>query len=192
MEDKLEINRIKSLYQEDVVLTNIEKKFNKLLKLKVVPYINCIVNQYFLTVLGGDHYSKGLIKQSEKYIEKLDSHLVLLTNFKNSEDIIESIKLKKDNAIKLNKKISKKYEEFIQKSKIDEHSIKFNIYNFHIIQTKTNNLCNKKKDNKEHIETLKNEKKRINELIEKENDDIYLKLLESQIGVIEQQIDLLK
>jgi len=192
MEDKLEVNRIKSLYQEDAILQNIEKKYNKLLKLQVVPYINCIVNQYYLTIIGGDHYTKGLISQCKNYIEKLDTHLKILKNFKNSDDITNFIKNKRESAKKLETKMKKKYEEYINKSNQEEFSIKFKILDFHYLQLETNSLTNKKKDNKDHLDILKNEKIRINTFIENEKDEIFQKLLESQLGVIEQQIDLLK
>lgn len=192
MQENKEVNRIETLYQEDFVFHNIEKRFNKLIKLKVEPYINCIVFQYYLTELGGDHYTKGLVSQIEKYIEKINKNIDILDNFKNSEKTKDFLLKKKDNAVKIEKKIKKNYDEYIKKCSSDEYSIKFDIYNFHLKQILTFQIVNKKIENKNHIEDLKQEKKRIEKLLDKEEDEIFQKLLESHLGVIDQQFELLR
>jgi hypothetical protein len=192
MQENKEVSRIETLYQEDFVFTNIEKRFNKLIKLKVDPYINCIVFQYYLIELGGDHYTKGLLPQIEKYIEKINKNIDILDNFKNSEKTKELLLKKKENALKIEKKIKKNYEEYIKKCNNDEYSVKFDIYNFHLKQLLTFQIVNKKIENKNHIEDLKKDKKRIEKLLDTEKDEIFQKLLESHLGVIDQQFELLR
>ena len=192
MQENKEISRIDTLYQEDFTLNNIEKRYSKLIKLKVEPYINCMVYQYFLTELGGDHYTKGLVTQIDRYLEKLNKNIALLENFKNSSKTKELLQKKKESAIKNQKKIKKCYEDYIKKSENDEYSIKFDIYNFHLRQLKTYQIVQKKTDSKTHIDELKNDKKRIENLLENENNDNFSKLLESHLGVIEQQLELLR
>ena len=192
MQENKELARIEALYQEDFTSSNIEKKYNKLIKLKVEPYINCIVYQYFLNEIGGDHYTKGILSQSDKYLERINKNMSIIQNFKDSEKTITLLNKKKENAVKINNKIKKTYEDYINKCKKDEDSIKFDIYNFHEKQIVTYQIVNNKIENKNHQEILKEDKKRIEKLLENEKDEIYCKLLESHIGVIEQQLELLK
>lgn len=192
MQENKELSRIDIMYQEDFTLSNIEKKYNKLVKLKVEPYVNCIVYQYYLSEIGGDHYTKGLISQIEKYINKIDNNLNTLSGFKNSETTKEMLQKKKEHANKIKKKIKKTYEDYIKKCQNDDDCIRFDIYNLHLSQLETYKISNKKIENKDHSEKLKENKKNIEILLEKESNDIYKKLLESHIGVIEQQLELLR
>ena len=192
MQENKELLRIEALYQEDFSHNNIEKKYTKLIKMKIEPYINCIVYQYFLNEIGGDHYTKGILSQSDKYLEKINKNIIIIQNFKGSEKTIELLNKKKENALKLNKKIKKTYEDYINKCAKDEDSIKFDIYNFHQKQIVTYQIVNNKITNDNHQDILKEEKKRVEKLLEKEKNDIYCKLLESHIGVIEQQLELLR
>ena len=180
------------MYQEDFTLSNIEKKYNKLIKMKVEPYINCIVYQYYLNEIGGDHYTKGIISHLEKYIEKINKNISIISNFKDSKSTENMLNKKKENANKTMKKIKKTYEDYIKKCQDDNDCIKFDICNFHLNQLETYKIANKKIENKDHTEKLKKDKKRVENLLEKETNDIYKKLLESHIGVIEQQLELLR
>jgi exonuclease VII large subunit len=192
MQENKELSRIDIMYQEDFTLSNIEKKYNKLIKLKVEPYINCIVFQYYLNELGGDHYTRGIISEIEKYIDKIDKNINIISSFKESDSTKEMLKKKKENANKIQKKIKKTYEDYIKKCQNDKECIKFNIYNFHLNQLETYKINNNKNENKDHLEKLKKDKKRVEDLLDNETEDIYQKLLESHIGVIEQQIEILR
>lgn len=192
MQENKELSRIDTIYQEDFTLSNIEKKYNKLIKLKVEPYINCIVFQYYLNEIGGDHYTKGILSEIEKYIEKIDKNINLISNFKDSESTQKMLMIEKEDANKIKKKIKKTYENYIHKCQNDDESIKFDIYNLHLNQLKTYQINNNKMENKEHLEKLKKDKKNILQLLENESKDIYQKLLESHILIIEQQIEILK
>ena len=192
MQENKELSRIEALYQEDFTHTNIEKKYNKLIKLKIEPYINCIVYQYFLNEIGGDHYTKGILSQSNKYLEKINKNITIIQNFKGSEKTLDMLNKRKEFSLKMNKKIKKTYEDYINKCQKDEDSIKFDIYNFHQKQIITYQIVNNKINNNNHQDVLKEERKRVEKLLETEKDDIYCKLLESHIGVIEQQLELLR
>ena len=115
MQENKELSRIDTIYQEDFTLSNIEKKYNKLIKLKVEPYINCIVFQYYLNEIGGDHYTKGILSEIEKYIEKIDKNINLISNFKDSESTQKMLMIEKEDANKIKKKIKKTYENYIHK-----------------------------------------------------------------------------
>jgi hypothetical protein len=192
MDENQEISRIELLYQEDSALYNIEKKYNKLIKLKVEPYIDCIVNQYYLNVIGGDHYNRGIKYYIEKYIDKINENIQLLNNLQNTKILKDKLFKKKIISEKLKIKINDTYENYIEKSKSEKYSIQFDIYNFHCKQLETFKLINKKLDNKNHIDYLKNTKQTISEKLNNENNQLFVKLLESYLGVLEQQIDLLK
>lgn len=192
MQENKELSRIEALYQEDFTQSNIEKKYNKLMKLKIDPYINCIVYQYFLNEIGGDHYTKGILSQSDKYLEKMNKNITIIKNFKSSQKTTEMLNKKKEIALKLNNKIRKTYEDYINKCAKDEDSIKFDIYNFHQKQIVTYQIINNKITNNNHQDVIKEDKKRVEKLLETEKDNIYCKLLESHIGVIEQQLELLR
>ena len=180
------------MFQEDFTLPNIEKRYNKLIKIKVEPYINCIVFQYYLNEIGGDHYCKGILPQIENYIDKINNNINLISSFKNSDSTQEMLQQKKEYAQKIKKKIKKTYDDYIKKCDTDPDCIKFNIYNFHLNQLETFKITGSKIENKEHIENLKKNKKNIETLLDKEDNEIYQKLLESHIGVIEQQLEILR
>lgn len=167
------------LDEKDFKLELLEEKLNKLVNIKVEPYIDCIVNQYFLTQLGGDHYTIGIIKEIDMYINKTVDILKNKTSQKHAKQIkSESVQL---------------YEKYIDLSQKEIYSIKFEIYEHHKDQLKTYKLLNENiVDSNEHILKLKQNKKNIEININLEKDSFFQKLLESQIGVIEQQIDLFR
>lgn len=192
MQENKELLKIETLYKEDFTFSNIEKKYNKLIKLKVDPYINCIVYQYFFSELAGDHYTKGILPQLEKYLEKLNKNINLVQNFKETGKIMDMLNKKKENASKLHKKIKKTYEDYIVKCEKDKDSVNFDIYNFHKKQLITFQIVNNKMEDNNHVDLLKEDKKKIEKMLETEKNDIYCKLLESHVGVIEQQLEILK
>ena len=164
--------------ETDFELEHLEDKLNKLINIKVEPHVDCIINQYFLTELGGDHFTNGIIKEIDMCNNKLTDNLEI----KNRKMLQNKIK---SESIKL-------YEKYIDLSKTEFYSVKFEIYNHHLDQIKTHTILNKNTDFTEHISKLKKNKKTIETNLNLEKDLFFQKLLESQIGVMEQQLDLFR
>ena len=189
MENNKDLIRIQDFYQEEYILNNIEKNFQNLLKLQVEPYIECFVYQYYLNEIGGNNYTKGLLSDINNYIEKIENNIDIIKNFKNSEKNQELLLNKKKNAQKLQEKIKEMYEKYINKSQTEEYSVKFDIYNFHLKQKNTFKIINKQIEDKNQISILKKDMNRVQNLLNEEKDEIFKKLLENQIEIIEQQIE---
>lgn len=208
MEIQKEIERIELLFQDDHTHHHLEKKMNKLIKFKVEPYIGCIVNQYYLSILGGDHLQLGLIDELEKYISSIKKNLDIIQKLDENQQLHKDIIVLLTNKLKLSNqlkdKMKQKYQEYIDISNTDNKSKLYNIVNFHKYQLDTYKLVIHKNDLSNnhtihlHVNQLKEYKSIIDTMLEKqrkekEDDNIYyIKLLENQIGLIEQQIELCK
>lgn len=192
MEENKELFRIQGFYQEEYILNNIDKNYQNLLKLQVEPYIDCIVYQYYLNEIGGNNYTKGLLYDINNYLDKIENNINIIKNFKNSEKIQELLLLKKKNATELQKKIKEMYEKYINKSQTEKYSVKFDIYNFHLKQINTFKIINKQIEDNNQIEILKKDMDRLEKLLNEEKDEIFIKLLENHIEIVEQQIENLK
>lgn len=192
MSENKETIRIQDFYKEEFILNNIEKNYQNLLKLQVEPYIDCIVYQYYLNEIGGNNYTKGLLYDINSYIDKIESNINILKNFKNSEKNQELLIIKKKNADVLQKKIKEMYEKYINKSQTEKYSVKFDIYNFHLTQINTSKIINKQIEDNNQIEILKKDMDRLEKLLNEEKDEIFIKLLENHIEIVEQQIETLK
>lgn len=192
MSENKETIRIQDFYKEEFILNNIEKNYQNLLKLHVEPYIDCIVYQYYLNEIGGNNYTKGLLYDINSYIDKIESNINILKNFKNSEKNQELLIIKKKNADVLQKKIKEMYEKYINKSQTEKYSVKFDIYNFHLTQINTSKIINKQIEDNNQIEILKKDMDRLEKLLNEEKDEIFIKLLENHIEIVEQQIETLK
>lgn len=192
MSENKETIRIQDFYKEEFILNNIEKNYQNLLKLQVEPYIDCIVYQYYLNEIGGNNYTKGLLYDINSYIDKIESNINILKNFKNSEKNQELLIIKKKNADALQKKIKEMYEKYINKSQTEKYSVKFDIYNFHLTQINTSKIINKQIEDNNQIEILKKDMDRLEKLLNEEKDEIFIKLLENHIEIVEQQIETLK
>ena len=199
-----ELSRIEILFQDDNTYYNIEKKYNKLIKLKIEPYIDCIVNQYYLNVLGGEFYQKGLIGEIDKYISSINKNIEIIAKYKNAEETKSMLSTKLEESNKLKNMMIQKYQEYSDKAEKEEKSKLFNIFTLHNYQLDTyklylqRNNIQSNNDISNHLDILKNKKVELEDLLEKQeniedkNNLYYTKLLENQIGVIEQQIDLLR
>lgn len=199
-----ELSRIEILFQDDNTFHNIEKKYNKLIKLKIEPYIDCIVNQYYINMLGGEFYQKGLIGEIDKYISSINKNIEIIIKYEDSEQTKNVLLSKLEESNQLRNTMIFKYKEYLEKSENEEKSKLFMIVTLHNYQLDTYKLylqINNVKLNNDihnHLHLLKNKKIELEILLDKqekiENDNnlYYTKLLKNQIGVLEQQIDLLR
>ena len=199
------LNTLELSYTNNHLLDTLEKKYNKLINIEIIPYVGIILCQYYLVILGGDYQNNGLVNDLKIYICKLKSNLSTLENI-DKEHLDKESKCRMDTLIKIiheNEKRSSKifqnmvesYQKYLEMSLTDETCVKFNLNNLHKLQLITNYNYKHQIDNQEHIINLTNELDRLNEFLNDEQekeDDIIIKFIDSQISVIEQQFDFFK
>lgn len=197
------INTLELSYTNNHLLVSIEKKYIKLVNIEIIPHIEVILCQYYLVILGGDYQSSGLVIELKNYINKMKINLEQIkkinysllneeqnTKIKNLNEIISKNYSK---SLELYKKMYELYQKEIENSINNDECKKFKLNNLHKLQLQTNyNYFNNIND-ENHNYKLNEALDFLNKLLEmKEYEDIYIKFIDSQISVIEQQFELLK
>lgn len=197
------LNTLELSYTNNHLLDTLEKKYNKLINIEIIPYVGIILCQYYLVVLGGDYQNNGLVSDLKVYICKLKSNLSTLEKI-NNDNLDKASKNRMDKLIKIileNEKKSSKiyknmlesYHKYLEMSITDETCVKFNLNNLHKLQIITNYNYKHQIDSQEHINNLNIELDKLNEFLDnKEEEEIIVKFIDSQISVIEQQFDFFK
>ena len=196
------ISSLEFLYNNNNQLSIIEKKFNKLINTEIEPFIEVILIQYYLVILGGDYNNYGLIDEINNYLIKLDNNLKKITKIKNKNlnlrisKISEIMEKNKEKANILFSQINEIYNENLKKAKEEEYSQKYNLFEIHLLQKNTLAISKSinKNDLNKHLNNLNyylNNLNNISDTFDDEND-IYCKFIDSQISVIELQIEMLK
>lgn len=196
------ISSLEFLYNNNNQLSIIEKKFNKLINTEIEPFIEVILIQYYLVTLGGDYNNYGLIDEINNYLIKLDNYLKKITKIKNKNlnlrisKISEIMEKNKEKANILFSQINETYNENLKKTKEEEYSQKYNLFEIHLLQKNTLAILKSinKNDLNKHLNNLNyylNNLNNISDTFDDEND-IYCKFVDSQISVIELQIEMLK
>ena len=178
-------------YQDNMYLQNIEKKFNKIRRIKMDPYIESIAVQYFLREYYGDHNEIGLLPTINNYLEEIENDYNTVSNNKN---ITNKLSLYKQNAENLYSLINKEYLKYISIAKKEKYCLLCKIEYLHKIQIKTFDIIKNKKlrEINDHIITIKKEIEYLNKILTKdEYPEIIKKLFKSQLDVLEHQIEVL-
>lgn len=196
------LNTLELKYTNNHFADTLEKKYNKLLNTEITPHIEVILCQYYLVILGGDYMTEGLLNHLKSYLHKLRYNKDTIENMnisnlnkKNKErleklrDII-LVNEKKYHTLYLD--MINTYNQYIQTSKTNIECSIYNLYQLHSLQLITYHNINNNIDSKHHIEHLKKEFEYLNKMLLTEKEDIFIKFIDSQISVIEQQLDLLK
>lgn len=210
----LEISYINNHY-----IDSIEKKFNKLINIEIDPQIDVILIQYYLVILGGDYLNMGLLKELQNYNVKLDNNIKQLeeniNNFTNNEkseinerynNILKIIDENKKKTGKLYTNILKSYKQNLSLSKTEEYSEKYFLYNLHQIQKESYEISKKNLSSDDHQKKINIYLDKMNDISDnfEENsqdiinpdenidDNIYKKFIDSQISVLEQQLEMFK
>lgn len=196
------ISSLELLYNNNNQLNIIEKKFNKLINTEIEPLIEVILIQYYLVILGGDYNNYGLIDEVSKYLIKLDNNLKKINKIKNKDlnlkvsNINETMNKNKEKANALFFHINQTYSENIKKAQEEEYSKKYNLYELHLLQKNSLSISklNNKNNLNKHLNNLNFYLGNLNNISDTFDDenDIYCKFVDSQISVIELQIDMLK
>lgn len=201
-------------YINNHYLESIEKKFNKLINIETEPRIDVIIIQYFLVILGGDYINVGLLTELQNYIAKLESNIKYLDdnklNFNHDISLLNRYKrlyeITNDNqkkAIKLNSNMSKVYKNNLSLSKSEKYSRLYHLYDLHQIQKETMAISKNNTSFTDHFKKINLYLDKMNEIsdnlesqltTQKENldDNIYKKFIDSQISVLEQQLEIYK
>ncbi len=209
----LEISYINNHY-----LDGIEKKFNKLINIEIDPQIDVILIQYYLVILGGDYLNMGLLKELQNYSVKLENNIKQLEENKDSfkdekndinnryNDILDIIDQNKKKTNKLFTNILKSYKQNISLSKSEKYSEIFFLYNLHQIQKESYEISKKNLSSEDHLNKINLYLDKMNEISDNfeenfkeiilpdENIDnnIYKKFVDSQISVLEQQLEMFR
>ena len=187
---KIKVENIEIKYQDNMYFQNIEKKFNKIRRIKMEPYIESIAVQYFLREYYGDHTDIGILPTISNYLEEIenDSNTVL-----NNKPITKKLSLYKEKAEKLYSLINKEYLKYISIAKKEKYCLLCKIEYLHKIQIKTFDITKNKKlrEVNEHIITIKQELEHLSSILNKEYPEIIKKLFKSQSDVLEHQIEVL-
>ena len=197
------LNTLELSYTNNHLLDTLEKKYNKLINIELVPFVNVILCQYYLVILGGDYQNNGLVNDLKVYICKLKSNLATLESMTNKpldkqskirmEKLIKIIHENESKSSNLYKNMLESYHQHLEISITDETCKKFNLNNLHKLQLITNYNCKHQIDSPEHINNLSTELEKLNEFSnDSDEEDIILKFIDSQISVIEQQLDFFK
>ena len=198
-DDEEIISSLELLYNNNNQLSIIEKKFNKLSNIEIDPVIEVILIQYYLVILGGDYNNHGLLEEIKHYIQKLDNNLIKIKKTKNkglNTSIIIVMEKNKEKASTLYTQINDTYNNYLTKSELEEYSKKYHLFQLHSLQKNTLMMSKElnKNDLNNHLNKLNhyfNELSDIAQTFQDEND-IYCKFIDSQISVLEIQIDMLK
>jgi hypothetical protein len=192
------LEEIEIKYQDNMYLLNIEKKFNRIQRLKVDPYVESVVVQYYLRELFGDHNDNGLLLIIKDFLKKLKIDYEVINELhmtQNMKSIKKIISLRKKKAEKLYSLINDDYLKYISIARKEKYCLLCNIEYLHNLQIKTFNILKNKKFNdvEQHIYNIKQEKSRLNNLLDNNNnyEEIIEKLITSQINVLEQQLEML-
>lgn len=197
------LNTLELSYTNNHLLDTIEKKYNKLINTEIIPHVNVILCQYYLVILGGDYQTNGLVNDLKFYICKLKTNFSTLDKInilsfdeqtqarvKNMKTIIAENETRSN---KIYKSMIDTYQKYLEISIQDKECSKFNLNNLHKLQLITNYNCKHQIENQEHIENLNKELDSLNDFLnKKEEEEIIVKFIDSQISVIEQQFEFLK
>lgn len=194
------VSSLELLYSNNNQLSIIEKKFNKLTNIEISPMIEVILIQYYLVILGGDYNNIGLVEETENYIKKIENNLIKINKVTNKDLDLKIVKItetmikNKEKANKLFSEIYIIYNEYLNKSKIEEYSKKYYLFDLHLLQKNTLSLSKDNKNLNLHLNSLNKYFEILNNILETFNDenDIYYKFIDSQISVLELQIEMIK
>ena len=184
------------VYQDDNYVSILEKKYNRLLGVKIEPHIEVVMIQYYLLVLGGNHNNPGLIKSCSKLLLRVNNDISLYKINNMKSNIIETMHGHEKRLNKLHIDMLEKYTGYLDTSKTETESLKYDLYYLHKLQIITQETSkNDMKKISNHIKDLNMASDKLNESISENNklllDNIIVKFVESQIGVIDQQLELL-
>ena len=197
------INTLELSYTNNHLLVSIEKKYIKLVNIEIIPHIEVILCQYYLVILGGDYQSSGLVMELKNYINKMKTNLEQIKKInysllneeqnKKIKNLNEIISNNYNKSLDLYKKMYENYQKQLENSIQNEECKKFKLNDLHKLQLQTNyNYFNNIND-ENHNYKLNEGLEFLNKLQEiEEQEDIYIKFIDSQISVIEQQFELLK
>lgn len=199
------ITALELSYINNHYLDSIEKKYNKLINTEIEPCIDVILIQYYLVILGGDYINQGLVDEMQNYINKLDSNITqyeqIKSNLENdkklcnrSKNIYKIMDVNKKKVSKLYSTILKTYKHHLSLSTTEIYSVQYELHYLHQLQKITFNIIKSNAVYKEHLKNLNIYIDKLNEKSETFDDEnnIYKKFLDSQISVIEQQIEMFK
>ena len=197
------LNTLELSYTNNHLLDTLEKKYNKLINIELVPYVGIILCQYYLVILGGDYQNNGLVNDLKVYICKLKSNLATLESMINKpldkqskirmEKLIKIIHENENKSSNLYKNMLESYHKYLEISITDETCKKFSLNSLHKLQLITNYNCKHQIESQEHLNNLSTELDKLNEFSNNtDEEDIILKFIDSQISVIEQQLDFFK
>lgn len=198
---KIQINELELLYQDNIEIVNFEKNLSKLLRLKVDPYVESVVTQYYLRELAGDHNDIGILQKSKKYLDKISTDYEIISELnkieknKNISSLKKKIYSLKKEANNVYSKINDKYQEYLEKSKQEKYCLLCNINYLHKLQLETMEIINNRYFNKidKHIIKIQGEIENLKNILndDEKYEEIIIKLINSQINVLNQQLEIL-
>ena len=131
------LNTLELSYTNNHLLDTMEKKYNKLINIELVPFVNVILCQYYLVILGGDYQNNGLVNDLKVYICKLKSNLAKLESMINKpldkqskirmEKLIKIIHENESKSSNLYKNMLGSYHQHLEISITDETCKKFDL-----------------------------------------------------------------
>lgn len=192
------VENIENRYQDNMHLLNIEKKFSKIQRITVDPYVESVVVQYYLRELYGDHNDIGLLQSIDEHLQKIKLDYEIISELNKTENIKSLKKIvfsQKKKTEKIYSLINDEYLKYLSTARTEKYCLLCNIEYLHNLQIQTFGILKNKKINKveQHVDKIKLEKKKLQNLLGNNQDyeEIIEKLIKSQINVLDQQLEML-